>query len=187
MALMRRPATPESGSSATTGGGGSRRPKREGLRPPSRAALGAWREFAAEGLTEEAALRLTPTGLQGEWLVWEPDDASGSWSGGAPGLQGLRWLRHGLQLGRVREGARSTRVEPAHALAMALPTGAAARRLDLDPGDERVTLYLRGADLPAEGEPGYLRVEVDGLPLGWGKRSGGVVRSLLPKGLRRPG
>jgi NOL1/NOP2/fmu family ribosome biogenesis protein len=67
---------------------------------------------------------------------------------------------------------------------MALPAGAPARRLSLAPDDPRVSAYLAGADVPSAGAQGYLRVEVDGFPLGWGKRSGASVRSLLPKGLR---
>ena len=183
VALLRRPEdSPQ--VNAQEGDSRSTRRKRAELPAPGRAVQEAWREFAAGALTGEAARQLAPTALQGDWLLHLP--AGVLPAGGEPDLQGLRWLRHGLQLAQVRQGARSTRVEPAHALAMALPAGATARRLELEPDDERLALYLQGADVPAAGEAGYLRVEVQGLPLGWGKRSGGVVRSLLPKGLRRP-
>lgn len=178
VALLRRPAadTQQRESGAPTAARGRKRGRSRDP-GPSREALSAWRDFAAEVLTPDLARELAPTAMQGEWLLHAP--------AGTPPLEGLRWLRHGLQLGHVRVGTRATRIEPAHALAMWAPPGAVTRRLDLAAQDERVGAYVRGADLTAPGEPGYLRVEVDGMPLGWGKRSGDVVRSLLPKGLRR--
>ena len=176
VALLRRPTITEPISERTAPAGSRKRGR--GRDPgPSREALAAWRDFAADVLNPDCAERLTPTAMQGEWLLHA--------AAGTPPLDGLRWLRHGLQLGQVRVGARSTRIEPAHALAMWAAPGSVTRRLDLAAEDERVSAYLRGEDVIAPGEPGYLRVEVDGLPLGWGKRSGDVVRSLLPKGLRR--
>lgn len=177
VALLRRP--PQGSASPDVANSRRKQRKKTGeVQRPSRRALDAWNDLARSTLTAGALGELIPNGLQGEWLLTAPEDA-------LP-LAGLRWLRHGLQLGRFVEGARAARVEPAHALALWLPPGAAARRLNLTPHDERVAHYLRGADVEAPGEPGYLRLEVDGLPLGWGKRSGDVVRSLLPKGVRRP-
>jgi 16S rRNA C967 or C1407 C5-methylase (RsmB/RsmF family) len=118
--------------------------------------------------------------------------------------------------GRPRSGAGRTDdagsagLEPAHALAMALPDDAVAQRLSLAPDDPRVDAYLAGAhlrfderELASPGDPArFVRVEVDGFPLGWGRRiaaagdgrgaagsppHGGSLRSLLPKGLRRSG
>lgn len=180
VALLRRPTTTEPTGEHTgehMAPAGSRKRGRGRDPGPSREVLAAWRDFAADVLTQALAEALAPTALQGEWLLRA--------AAGTPPLEDLRWLRHGLQLGQVRVGARSTRIEPAHALAMWAPPGSVTRRLDLAADDERVSAYLRGEDVVAPGEPGYLRVEVDGLPLGWGKRSGAVVRSLLPKGLRR--
>ena len=106
--------------------------------------------------------------------------------------------------------ADSAGIEPAHALAMALPADAVAQRLSLAPDDPRVAAYLAGAqvrfderEVASLGDPTrFVRIEVDGFPLGWGRRSAaggdargasrrspsaGALRSLLPKGLRRSG
>lgn len=184
LALLRRPATSDAAEPAASGPNGKRR-KGSGAAErsaPSRRALEAWREFAERALTEEWAGSLTPTFASGAWLLYAP---TGEPHGRVPPLAGLRVLRHGLQVGRLHETPRSARNEPAHALAMWLPPGAAQQRLTLAPADERLARFLAGLEVEAPGEPGYLRVEVDGYPLGWGKRSGPVVRSLLPKGLRR--
>ncbi|NLG08604.1 MAG: hypothetical protein GX560_05050 [Deinococcales bacterium] len=151
-------------------------------------ARAAWERFAATTLADGWAARLAPTARQGDWLGRAAGAPAPNADPAAPlDPNGLRWLRHGLQLGRARGGRDGARLEPAHALAMALPGEAVRERLSLPPDDARLPAFLAGADLEAAGEPGYVRVEVDGFPLGWGKRSGGVVRSLLPKGLRRPG
>ncbi|MFA5551975.1 MAG: RsmF rRNA methyltransferase first C-terminal domain-containing protein [Trueperaceae bacterium] len=177
VALLRRPPGGTAAGDARPARQSAKSKKSAATAPP-RPALTAWHELASEALAPGAAAALAPTGLQGEWLLRAQDSLP---------LGGIRWLRHGLQLGRFAQGAKAARVEPAHALAMGLPPGGAARRLDLRPHDPRLAGYLAGADVEGPGAPGYLRVEVDGLPLGWGKRSGTRVRSLLPKGLRRPG
>ena len=178
VALLRRPPGPATHTgNARPAQRGAKKQKSAATAPP-RPALSAWQDLAAETLTPGARAALAPTGLQGEWLLQARDRLP---------LAGIRWLRHGLQLGRFAQGVKAARVEPAHALAMQLPPGGAARRLDLPPHDPRLAGYLAGADVEAPGAPGFLRVEVDGFPLGWGKRSGARVRSLLPKGLRRPG
>lgn len=176
VALLRRPSNLDQ---ALPGSGpGAGRKAAAGRDRPSQAAQAAWRELARSLLSPEGQ-HLTPTLQQGDWLVHAPE---------APlPLAGVRWLRHGLQLGSLKQGRRSVRVQPAHALAMALPGAAVARRLSLAPEDARLAAYLAGEDLPSEGPQGYVRVEVDGFPLGWGKRSGAVVRSLRPKGLRSQG
>ena len=46
--------------------------------------------------------------------------------------------------------------------------------------------YLAGETLPApEDLRGWVLPSLRGLPLGWGKASGGVVKNHVPKGLRR--
>ena len=100
---------------------------------------------------------------------------------GAPDLRGLRVLRAGLHCGTLRPG----RFEPAHALALGIPPSAST--LDLEAGDRRVDLYLRGHPIAAPGNPGWIPVAVDGFALGWGKRVGGTVKNHYPKGLRRRG
>ena len=47
--------------------------------------------------------------------------------------------------------------------------------------------YLRGEVLSIPSEyRGWTLVTTDGLPLGWGKASGGQLKNHLPKGLRNP-
>lgn len=97
-----------------------------------------------------------------------------------PDLSGLRAVRPGWWLGRVRRG----RFEPSHALAMALRPQEARLTLDLSVDGTEVYAYLRGNPLRSPGEDGWLLVTVDGHPLGWGKRVRGVVKNHYPRRLR---
>ena len=95
-------------------------------------------------------------------------------------LSGLRVLRTGLLVARM-EGKR---MEPDHALAMALSKSEAARSAELD--EKQALDYQAGealdlGDLPA----GYTLLCHQGVPLGWGKQAGGVMKNHYPKGLRR--
>ncbi len=95
-----------------------------------------------------------------------------------PDVSGLRVLRQGLQLGTVKKG----RFEPSHALALALGAADAKRVLHLTA--EQSIPYLCGQALACEGENGWTLVLVDGISLGWGKVSGGMLKNHYPKGLR---
>ncbi len=95
-------------------------------------------------------------------------------------LDGLRVLRTGLLLAHL-EGKRA---EPDHALAMALLPREAARTAELT--HEQALLYQAGealelGDLPA----GYTLLTHYGVPLGFGKQAGGLMKNHYPKGLRR--
>lgn len=90
-----------------------------------------------------------------------------------------RVVRNGLWLATVKPG----RVEPSHALALALRPEDAANRLDLSVAEAGP--YLAGHPVTATGAPGWVLVTVDGFPLGWGKRTGSTVKNHYPKGLRR--
>lgn len=95
-------------------------------------------------------------------------------------LAGLRVLRTGL-LAAHSEGKR---LEPDHALAMALTPCEAARSAELD--EAQALSYQAGealslGDLPA----GYTLLCHKGVPLGWGKQAGGIMKNHYPKGLRR--
>lgn len=112
------------------------------------------------------------------WLPTAPDcPFDSSW------LQGLKVLRPGLHLAELKKG----RLEPAHALALALPSATAARQVfHLDASDERTARYIKGEMLGNnETLSGWTLVAVDGYPLGWGKQSGSQVKNHYPKGLRR--
>ena len=101
----------------------------------------------------------------------------------APDWQGLKVRRFGWWLGTLK----TRRFEPAHALALALSaeTVPAERRWNLTADDPRTRAYLHGEPLPHPGPEGWVLVTVDGYPLGWGKRVGGVVKSHAPRWLRR--
>jgi len=96
-------------------------------------------------------------------------------------LEGLRVLRTGLLIAH----AEGRRYEPDHALAMAMRPQDAARCAELTP--EQALSYQAGEvlslgeDLPA----GYTLLCCCGVPLGWGKQAGGVMKNHYPKGLRR--
>ncbi|MBQ7315861.1 MAG: RsmB/NOP family class I SAM-dependent RNA methyltransferase [Clostridia bacterium] len=94
--------------------------------------------------------------------------------------KGLRILRHGLHLGTVK----SDRFEPSHALALALDMREAKKSFAVDLPSARA--YLHGDVIPCRDEKGWYLVTMDGLALGWGKASDGVVKNHYPKGLRKP-
>jgi 16S rRNA C967 or C1407 C5-methylase (RsmB/RsmF family)/NOL1/NOP2/fmu family ribosome biogenesis protein len=107
----------------------------------------------------------------GEWVHWLPARPD-NW-------QPLRPLRAGWRLARMAPG----RVEPAHALALALAAGDVVNKLELSPTE--ALGYLRGEPQRSAGPEGWLLVCVAGLGLGWGKRVGGQVKNHYPKGLRQ--
>ena len=95
-------------------------------------------------------------------------------------LDSFPMIRKGLWLGTLAPG----RFTPSHAFALALrpAESALAEPLDL----EESARYLSGETLTRPGEPGWVLLTFDGFPLGWGKRSGDVIKNHYPKGLRRP-
>lgn len=96
-------------------------------------------------------------------------------------LEGLKVPRAGLHLAHLKKN----RIEPAHALAMALKPGQAARSFDLAADSPDIQAWLRGESLPVPAElHGWTLVTVEGLPVGWGKASSGQLKNHLPKGLR---
>lgn len=120
--------------------------------------------------------------LFGEALYALPDSGSALLSDER--LNGLKLPRAGLHVGDWKKG----RFEPAHALALSIAPDAAARmqHVTLEADSDLTAAYLRGESLPADAElKGWTLVTVDGLPLGWGKASGGQLKNRLPKGLRR--
>lgn len=100
-------------------------------------------------------------------------------SADCPPLGGLRVISPGLCLARVGR----SHIEPEHALAMALSPRQALRHADLSA--EQARAWLRGEALAIEGERGWTLVLFDDMPLGWGKRTDGILKNHLPKGLRK--
>ena len=98
-------------------------------------------------------------------------------------LRGLKALRPGWHLGTFKKN----RFEPSHALALSLNAGQVNRHYSLRSDSPEVRAYLRGETLAAEGEKGWILVDVDGYGLGWGKMAGGMLKNHYPKGLRKAG
>ena len=111
------------------------------------------------------------TSRQGEWLYARPL--------ACPDLDGVRVICSGLCLARLGRN----HIEPAHALAMAIDPDCARRRFELDEAAARA--WLRGEPVPCHGEKGWTLALYQGMSLGWGKVSDGMLKNHLPKGLRR--
>ena len=123
------------------------------------------------GLLEELGIQL-PAGIPvrfGERVFLAPPEL--------PALRGLKVLRPGLELVELRRDL----AVPAHALALWAEEAASCH--DLSSADPSCTAYLRGQTLPTDAR-GWTLVRVDGLSLGWGKGSVGVLKNHYPKGLR---
>lgn len=173
LAKLQKSETAETSESA---GSSKRKEKRPAKSAPAgrKEALAAWRSFAEEAipalnkqLDEEAAFLLF-----GEQLYYSPDS-------------GLDWdklkvARVGLHLGTVKKN----RLEPAHALALALSPTEVARVASYGADDPEILRYVKGEALMREGENGWTLVTVDGFSIGWGKQSEGQLKNHYPKGLR---
>lgn len=97
---------------------------------------------------------------------------------GAPDLSGVCVVSPGLPLLRFQKN----RVEPQHALAMALPACARGKATPLS--EEEAMRFLAGEGFYARGDAGWTLAVFRGLPLGWGKIADGFLKNHLPKGLR---
>jgi 16S rRNA C967 or C1407 C5-methylase (RsmB/RsmF family)/NOL1/NOP2/fmu family ribosome biogenesis protein len=161
-------AAPRRGSVADRdiGGGSSSTGRGRGRREEPGAVLDAWRGFAADALKDEVA-GVTAVGER-VYGVPDPEVAAA----------GVRLVRPGLLLGRVRPG----RFEPAHALAMASGPGTARRTRGV--GDGEAAAWLRGETLDHGGPAGWALVTWNDWPLGWGRAAGGTLKNHYPKGLR---
>ena len=151
-----------------------------------------FREFCMETLSESGI-----NGLNGR-LEWFGDNLY-LMPEGAPGIDGLRVERPGLQLGTFKKD----RFEPAHALALALTPREASRTVNitleqadayiagmtLDAGEtDRLgdkAAYVDAGTESADGLRGWVLVCCEGISLGWGKAVDGIIKNHYPKGLRK--
>lgn len=97
-----------------------------------------------------------------------------------PEVKGLRILRCGLYVGEIKK----KRFEPSQAFAMSLSGDDYTNTVNLSCDDIRVTKYLKGETIEAEGKNGWALVLVDGYPLGWGKLGNGVLKNKYLPGWR---
>lgn len=119
-----------------------------------------YREFEKKFLNTELSGRFE---LFGEKLYLAPDGIS---------VEKLKTERAGLLLGRCKKG----RFEPEHALALALKKE--DFKYTFEP--EEIRSYLKGETLSAD-ISGWCAVTYRGLPIGWAKGSGGVLKNHFPK------
>jgi len=94
---------------------------------------------------------------------------------------GIYTINDGLALGTLGKNY----IEPAHSLAIALETNDVHRFIEVD--EKTAISYMEGEAFPTESANGWSLVCFKGLPLGWGKVSGGICKNHLPKGLRLRG
>lgn len=130
-------------------------------------AIKMYKEFEKQNLNLELDGKFV---LFGENLYLEPADVP---------IDGIKTVRPGLHLGMCKKG----RFEPGHALAKAFSKEAFKKIHELQLADADVIKYLKGETLVCDLN-GFVVVTCDGLPLGWGKCSGGVLKNKFPKGLR---
>ena len=96
-------------------------------------------------------------------------------------LRGICTLSCGLTLGVIK----GKTLEPAHALAMAGGEIGFLRSIELSA--VQAARYLQGETLETGSGRGWMQICYQGLPLGWGKSDGSVLKNHLPKGLRLRG
>lgn len=98
-----------------------------------------------------------------------------------PELSGLGVLRAGVLLGQKKKN----RLEPEHALFMAAKPQECRQKVELYLEDTRLYAYLHGEEIEVPEEiRGFAAVMVEGMTVGFGKASGGVLKNRYPKGLR---
>lgn len=142
----------------------------------------AWGEFAENTIGEAvpASDRKNRAGelplvLYGDQLYLIPAQM--------PDFTGLKVLRPGLHLGTFKKN----RLEPSHALALAMRPEQVRRSLSLPAESPLTAGYLNGETLPANGEDkGWVLICVDECSLGWAKAASGILKNHYPKGLRIP-
>ncbi|WP_438448630.1 RsmB/NOP family class I SAM-dependent RNA methyltransferase [Gorillibacterium sp. sgz5001074] len=154
------------------------------VKPPSRQtaeAMAQFQAFAAEYLPAMPELPAGEPILFGEQLYWLPHGRGGRFHAGL--LEGLKAPRPGLHLATMKKN----RVEPAHALALAMPLSAFRGAARFALSSPELDAYLRGHAVQApEGVPsGWVPVCAGRFPLGWAKLSEGQLKNHLPKGLRK--
>lgn len=97
-----------------------------------------------------------------------------------PIARGINVLSAGVKAFDIVGG---TRLQPHHALAMAIRRTETNKTIELDEVEAR--RYLAGEALPTEqATKGYALATIDGYPLGFVKVSDGIAKNHLPKGLR---
>ena len=99
-----------------------------------------------------------------------------------PDMRGLHIISAGVLCGQCVKN----RFVPSHSLYAASDKSSLKNYIDMSLNDERLAKYLHGEEIPSDAS-GYTAVLVEGIPLGFGKASNGVLKNHYPKGLRTIG
>ena len=97
-----------------------------------------------------------------------------------PDCRGLGVISAGVPVATICKN----RLEPHHSIFLATKAEHCQRKLDLSVDDPLLLAFLHGAEIPYTGEKGWTAVCVEGIPVGFGKASGGKLKNRYPKGLR---
>ena len=98
-------------------------------------------------------------------------------AGFLPDISGISAVRIGTHIGEIRAGC----VIPDHAAAVSFTTRL-KNTAELSAG--QAIRYMRGETIEME-KPGWAVITCKGIPLGWGKGNGGIIKNHLPKALRK--
>jgi NOL1/NOP2/fmu family ribosome biogenesis protein len=132
---------------------------------------GQWKTFLAE---TAPGLQLTTGRLvaSGPYLFHLP--------AAADELPALPLARPGIPLGM----SRPAHFRPSHALACLLDPRLVTSSVSWSEGDERLRGFLRGETVESPGVDGWVLVCYERWGVGWGRRTGGVIKNFLPHHLR---
>jgi NOL1/NOP2/fmu family ribosome biogenesis protein len=75
------------------------------------------------------------------------------------------------------------RLEPCHSAFITSTMDCCKKKLNFLPGDPQLLSFLHGEEISCP-EKGWTAVCVAGIPVGFGKASGGKLKNRYPKGLR---
>ena len=128
-----------------------------------------YREFEKKFLNISMESRFD---IRGENLYLLPEEH--------PDTKKLKVLRYGLHLGMLKKN----RFEPSHALSHYLKMEDVKNVENFSIQDNKILDYLRGNTKKKGKSRGWVLVCVEGIGLGWGKKSNGILKNHYPKGLR---
>ncbi len=117
----------------------------------------------------------TPTGFfitQKDHIKLVPTDL--------PDCHGLGVISAGVAVASICKN----RLEPHHSIYLAAAGTQCRRSINLSPNDPLLHAFLHGEEISCDGKKGWTAVCVAGIPVGFGKASGGKLKNRYPKGLR---
>ena len=97
-----------------------------------------------------------------------------------PDCHGLGVISAGVAVASICKN----RLEPHHSIYLASAGAQCRRSINLSPTDPLLHAFLHGEEIACDSEKGWTAVCVTGIPVGFGKASGGKLKNRYPKGLR---